>query len=216
MAIWLVVVLAACNASGGSAAPSGGTAPYALRATQHQSIPPESQFTWLPYALITADGVIVTQGPVPAIFPGPLLPNLQGDIVSDLCAGLRNKMGGGGLDYYDSQLLISLGDQQPAPSRVRQNDGERHADRLFFLQHLSFVLCRPEFLFCVGHILVLQEIDSAEHMAARVAGIAPDQIDEILHVVCRSGQFAVWNKGNRFPVLAEGGRGTDIKFPAAK
>ena len=32
---------------------------------------------------------------------------------SDLCAGLRNKMGGGGLDYYDSQLLIQLGDQQP-------------------------------------------------------------------------------------------------------
>ena len=58
-------------------------APYALRATQHQSIPPESQFTWLPYALITADGVVVTQGPVPAIFPGPLLPNLQGAPISE-------------------------------------------------------------------------------------------------------------------------------------
>jgi cytochrome c553 len=32
---------------------------------------------------------------------------------SDLCAGLRNKMGGGGLDYYDTQLLIQLGDQPP-------------------------------------------------------------------------------------------------------
>ena len=41
---------------------------------------------------------------------------------SDLCAGLRNKMGGGGLDYYDSQLLIPLGDQQTAadlPKRSR-------------------------------------------------------------------------------------------------
>ena len=28
---------------------------------------------------------------------------------SDLCAGLRNKMGGGGLDYYDSDLLLTLG-----------------------------------------------------------------------------------------------------------
>jgi len=28
---------------------------------------------------------------------------------TDLCAGLRNKMGGGGLDYYDSQLLLQLG-----------------------------------------------------------------------------------------------------------
>src|SRR6185503_16103602 len=28
---------------------------------------------------------------------------------SDLCAGLRNKMGGGGLDYYDTSLLLPLG-----------------------------------------------------------------------------------------------------------
>jgi cytochrome c553 len=33
---------------------------------------------------------------------------------SDLCAGLRNQMGGSGLAYYDTQLLIQLGDQQPA------------------------------------------------------------------------------------------------------
>lgn len=28
---------------------------------------------------------------------------------SDLCAGVRNKMGGGGLDYYDTSLLLSVG-----------------------------------------------------------------------------------------------------------
>lgn len=42
---------------------------------------------------------------------------------SDLCAGLRNKMGGGGLDYHDSQLLIQLGDQQPvaeSATRIEQ------------------------------------------------------------------------------------------------
>lgn len=83
MAIGLMVLLAGCSSVGGSAAPSGGTAPYALRATWQQSIPPEAKFTQLPYALITPDGVVVTQGPVPAIFPGPLLPNLQGAPISE-------------------------------------------------------------------------------------------------------------------------------------
>jgi hypothetical protein len=35
---------------------------------------------------------------------------------TDLCAGLRNKMGGGGLDYYDTSLLIRLdGDAKADP-----------------------------------------------------------------------------------------------------
>jgi hypothetical protein len=35
---------------------------------------------------------------------------------SDLCAALRNKMGGGGLDYYDPSLLVKLGeDAKPEP-----------------------------------------------------------------------------------------------------
>lgn len=41
---------------------------------------------------------------------------------SDLCAGLRNKMGGGGLDYYDTQLLLNLGDQQPAAASAAKID----------------------------------------------------------------------------------------------
>jgi hypothetical protein len=33
---------------------------------------------------------------------------------SDLCAGVRNKMGGGGFDYYDTQMLLVLGpEKQP-------------------------------------------------------------------------------------------------------
>jgi hypothetical protein len=33
---------------------------------------------------------------------------------TDLCAGVRNKMGGGGLDYYDTQMLLTLGKDKPA------------------------------------------------------------------------------------------------------
>jgi Protein of unknown function (DUF1549)/Protein of unknown function (DUF1553)/Planctomycete cytochrome C len=32
---------------------------------------------------------------------------------TDLCAGLRNKMGGGGLDYYDTKMLIKVGPDVP-------------------------------------------------------------------------------------------------------
>ncbi len=42
---------------------------------------------------------------------------------TDLCAGLRNKMGGGGLDYYDTSLLVPLGDG------ARPVD-PKHADRV--------------------------------------------------------------------------------------
>ncbi len=36
---------------------------------------------------------------------------------SDLCAGLRNKMGGGGLDYYDTRMLVKLdGSQKDDPA----------------------------------------------------------------------------------------------------
>jgi mono/diheme cytochrome c family protein len=37
---------------------------------------------------------------------------------TDLCAGLRNKMGGGGLAYYDTDMLISIG-KLPDPSGER-------------------------------------------------------------------------------------------------
>ncbi|MDR3638538.1 MAG: PSD1 and planctomycete cytochrome C domain-containing protein [Isosphaeraceae bacterium] len=38
---------------------------------------------------------------------------------TDLCAGLRNKMGGGGLDYYDTDLLISL---EPGSERAASRE----------------------------------------------------------------------------------------------
>ena len=46
---------------------------------------------------------------------------------SDLCAGLRNKMGGGGLDYYDPNLLIPLGDQQPATASAEKIEQAKKA-----------------------------------------------------------------------------------------
>jgi hypothetical protein len=39
-------------------------------------VPAEVLFTQVPSLLITGDGRAITEGPVPAIYPGPLLPNL--------------------------------------------------------------------------------------------------------------------------------------------
>jgi len=40
---------------------------------------------------------------------------------TDLCAGVRNKMGGGGLDYYDTQMLLKVGgESQPAPDSAEK------------------------------------------------------------------------------------------------
>ena len=36
---------------------------------------------------------------------------------TDLCAGVRNKMGGGGLDYYDTSMLLHVGTGTPAGPR---------------------------------------------------------------------------------------------------
>src|SRR5205807_9727093 len=45
---------------------------------------------------------------------------------TDNCAGVRNKMGGGGLDYYDPAMLVRLtGDARPAPAeQVKKLEAE--------------------------------------------------------------------------------------------
>jgi hypothetical protein len=83
-----LVLVAACGSAGGppGPSPSGSASPesgYALRAAFTQAIPPQARFTWLPYAFLTADGIAITQGAVPAIFPGPLVPPLFGAQLSD-------------------------------------------------------------------------------------------------------------------------------------
>jgi hypothetical protein len=82
------VVVAACGGAGGASPSTPATpvptptedpaaATYWLRATTTQALPPVNVFALQPYNVITGDGLVVTQGPVPAIFPGPLMPNLQ-------------------------------------------------------------------------------------------------------------------------------------------
>lgn len=89
----LVLAVAAAlagTACGSSAEPSSspdGDAPaFLLRATTTQALPPEAVFAWGPTAMITADGVLVVPGAVPAIFPGPLVTPYFGRQVSE--AGL--------------------------------------------------------------------------------------------------------------------------------
>ena len=43
---------------------------------------------------------------------------------TDLCAGVRNKMGGGGLDYYDTQMLLRLGSDATTSSPNPEIDAQ--------------------------------------------------------------------------------------------
>jgi hypothetical protein len=79
--VLLTLVLAAVAACGGNTGPDPSPSPvdpqgFVLRAEIVQALPPDSTFTWLPVALVTADGRLIASGPVDAMFPGPLLPNL--------------------------------------------------------------------------------------------------------------------------------------------
>jgi hypothetical protein len=78
----------------GTATPSGLTSPsgpstvpgadtYWLRMRTTQAIAPLNQFAVQPVLRITGDGTAVVDGPVPEIYPGPLLPNLLGRQVSE-------------------------------------------------------------------------------------------------------------------------------------
>jgi hypothetical protein len=46
---------------------------------------------------------------------------------SDLCAGVRNKMGGGGLDYYDTTLVLPLGPERQAKPETLARIAEANA-----------------------------------------------------------------------------------------
>jgi hypothetical protein len=47
---------------------------------------------------------------------------------TDLCAGLRNKMGGGGLDYYDTAMVLRLGPAAaPDPSKAEKIEKAKKA-----------------------------------------------------------------------------------------
>lgn len=92
----VVLAIATACSAGGSSSPSTPASPepspspvsdtYWLRMTTTQAIPPVNLFAVQPALVITGDGIAVSQGPIPAIYPGPLLPNLLGRQVTD--AGL--------------------------------------------------------------------------------------------------------------------------------
>src|SRR5207253_2879132 len=46
---------------------------------------------------------------------------------TDLCAGVRNKMGGGGMDYYDTRMLLHLGPQTFDPARAAKIEQAKKA-----------------------------------------------------------------------------------------
>jgi hypothetical protein len=114
-------VAAACGTGAPSAAPASPVAsvepgpsadPSAawLRASTTQAIPPVDAFAMPDVVVVTPDGRYVTVGPVDAMYPGPLLPNLRERPISDegrerildeaarlgLLAGETDFTGGGG------------------------------------------------------------------------------------------------------------------------
>lgn len=84
--VLIALVAAACAGSTASstpgATPTPSTQTYWLRMTTTQAIAPLDAFGLQPPLRITGDGIAVVDGPVPAIFPGPLMPNLVGRQVS--------------------------------------------------------------------------------------------------------------------------------------
>lgn len=89
VAVAAAVLVAAC---GGAGAPSPSPSPspeppgesVRLRLTSTQAIPPVDRFGWGSHVVITADGVVVLPGAVPAIYPGPLVTPLFGRALSDV------------------------------------------------------------------------------------------------------------------------------------
>jgi hypothetical protein len=118
--IALSVLVAAC---GGGAAPSPspsappapspdpGAQGYWLRASTTQALPPVNVFAMQPYVVITGDGLWITQGPVAAIFPGPLMPNLRARRLSEagrtaiLAAAKDLGLLGGTTDFHSGPPL---------------------------------------------------------------------------------------------------------------
>ena len=92
-----IVAISLAAAACGAGAPSGSPTPASslapgpsvdpsaawLRASTTQAIPPLDEFAVPDPATITSDGRYVTVGPVDAMYPGPLLPNLRERPITD-------------------------------------------------------------------------------------------------------------------------------------
>lgn len=114
-----LITIAACGSAGPSPSPSPANPEgFVLRAEIVQALPPDSTFAWLPVALITSDGRLIVNGPVDAMFPGPLLPNLQERSISQAgWLAIVNAARQAGL--LDGKTDFSNGNPAPGSARGR-------------------------------------------------------------------------------------------------
>jgi hypothetical protein len=72
----VLLIAAGCAGAGSSPSPSAPTG-FALRAWISQALPPVGAFRTAGPDLVIDQGKVIVHGPQMAIYPGPLLPNLQ-------------------------------------------------------------------------------------------------------------------------------------------
>lgn len=73
----VLVLLSGCAAGASTPSAPPMAAGFALRAWTSQALPPVGAFPNAGPLFAIADGRLIVHGPVPAIYPGPLLPSLQ-------------------------------------------------------------------------------------------------------------------------------------------
>ena len=117
----VAVVVGACGSSeapSGSDSADGETGDFLLRAALTQALLPESLFGSGPVITITADRTVVTNGPVLAIFPGPLAPNLRGRSIT--AAGVERIVNGARtLGLLEGDGVFSPADVAPGAQQGR-------------------------------------------------------------------------------------------------
>jgi hypothetical protein len=86
LAVALLLTVTACAERGGATRPGAPATPSAAAATEGLVLrveqtggfaPPSTVLPRLPIVSVYADGRVITEGPVTAIYPAPALPNLQ-------------------------------------------------------------------------------------------------------------------------------------------
>lgn len=97
-------------------------------------LPPEAIFTRTPTALVTGDGRVLSTGPVTAIYPGPLLPNVLQQTISpegiEELLGLADELGLLADVTYPRKDTIADAPDTVVTIRV---DGERYSHQAYAL-----------------------------------------------------------------------------------
>jgi hypothetical protein len=138
-----LVLLAACarpaddtatgQPSGSSGKPAANADDLVVRSESYGGfVPPNLTVGRLPEISVYADGRVISEGPVPAIYPGPALPNLQVTTISQAkiqeivrqgqAAGVRNGADFGRPNVADAPTTkITLGKQSVAVEALQQS-----------------------------------------------------------------------------------------------